>query len=214
MRKFWLAGMAAALLVAACSVISAGETPQAPEARRIGVVFIQQVFKNYNYARDMEERMKATYLPEQQRIEQEMARITEMERALQNNPLKPPGGNPWRKSMMEIEAARVELQSMQEEFATRVSQEEAALWLNMYNALQRSIKTIGDAYSYDLIIASPDIAISEEAVRSQNPMAFQNEIMMRRIQYVKDSANLTRVVTDLLNHRYRLNQQDPNANPL
>ncbi|MDR1536124.1 MAG: OmpH family outer membrane protein [Planctomycetota bacterium] len=216
MRKFpWRA-------VASCSAwllclfpgLAAGEAPQAPETRRIGIVFMQQVFKNYNYARDTEERIKAAFTPEQNRIEDEMKRVEELERALQNNPLKPPGTAQWRKSMMEIEAAKVEIQAMQEDFGKRVKNEEAAFWVNVYNAFQRSCRILAEYYQYDMIIAAPDPAISEDAIKAQDPMAIQQEILMRRIQYVHDRANLTQAITELMNQRYLKYQQDPQKNPL
>ena len=203
----------AVVLFAAFSSVRAGEQ-QAPEIKRIGIVYIQQVFKNYRYAQDTEERIKATFQPEQSRIEAEIARVQEMERGLQNNPLMAPGSAQWRKKMMEIEAAKLEVQSMQEEFGRRVREEEAAFWMNMYNAFQRSCKILGDYYKYDIIMAAPDPALSEEAVKAQDPMAIQQEILMRRIQYSSDRANLTPSITELLNARYAQHLQDPQRNAL
>lgn len=202
----------ALILSLSCAGLStAGE---APETKRIGIVFIQQVFKNYRYALDTENRIKTAFQPEQQRIEDEIRRIQELERSLQNNPLKPQGSAAWRKSMMEIEAAKVEVQGMQEDFGQRVRNEEAAFWMNMYNAFQRSCKILGEYYNYDVIIAAPDPTLSEEAIKAMDPMAIQQEILMRRVQYVNDRANLTNAITDLLNQRYAKHQQDPQANPL
>jgi Skp family chaperone for outer membrane proteins len=208
--------MCAAVLLTAFSMVSlhAGEQPQAPEVKRIGIVYIQQVFKNYRYATDTEERIKATFQPEQQRIEAEIARVQELERGLQNNPLMAPGSAQWRKKMMEIEAAKLEVQSMQEDFGNRVRQEEAAFWMNMYNAFQRACKILGDYYQYDIIMAAPDPALSEDAVKAQDPMAIQQEILMRRIQYASERANLTPSITELLNARYQQHLQNPQANPL
>ena len=200
-------------VMAASGFAMAGEAPQAPETKRIGIVYIQQVFKNYRYAVETEERIKATFTPEQQRIEGEIARVQQMERDLQSNPLKAPGSAPWRKSMMEIESAKVEVQAMQEEFGKRVREEEAAFWMNMYNAFQRACKILAEYYNYDIIIAAPDPALSEEAVKAMDPMAIQQEILMRRIQYVHDRANLTVSITELLNHRYSEHQRDPARNP-
>ena len=216
MRKFLLKLCVAAIAVAGLSMLpaDAGEAAQAPETRRIGIVYIQQVFKNYQYAKDTEERIKSAFQPEQQRIEAEIARVQEMERSLQNNPLKAPGSAPWRKSMMEIEGAKVEVQSMQEEFGRRVREEEAAFWTNMYNAFQRACRVLGDHYQYDIIIAAPDPALSEEALAAKDPMAIQQEILMRRVQYVRDTANLTLSITTVLNHQYQKHLQDPANNPL
>lgn len=216
MRKFMFVVPACVVVAMALAqtVACAGEAPQVPKTERIGVVYIQQVFKNYRYAQDTEERIRAAFQPEQTRIEGEISRVQEMERALQNNPLKPPGSSQWRKSMMEIEAAKVEVQAMQEEFSNRVREEEAAFWMNMYGAFQRTCKLLGEYYNYDIIIASPDSDLSEDAIRAKDPMAIQQEILMRRIQYVNDRANLTLSITELLNHRYREHLSDPNKNPL
>lgn len=208
-----LSVVAFVLTVGSLGMTVAGEAAQAPKTERIGIVYIQQVFKNYNYARDTEARIKASFQPEQTRIEGEIARVQEMERALQNNPLKAPGTAQWRKSMMEIEAAKVEVQAMQEEFGKRVRDEEAAFWMNMYNAFQRACKILAEYYNYDVIIAAPDPALSEEAVKTMDPMAIQQEILMRRVQYVHDRANLTVSITELLNHRYAEHQRDPSRNP-
>jgi Skp family chaperone for outer membrane proteins len=203
-----------ALAFLVMSSLSAGDAPQAPETKRIGIVFMQQVFKNYNYAKDTEERIKQAFTPEQNRIEDEMKRLGELERSLQNNPLKPPGSAQWRKAMMEIEAGKVEVQSMQEDFGKRVKTEEAAFWVNVYNAFQRACKILAEYYQYDMIIAAPDPAISEDAIKAQDPMAIQQEILLRRLQYVHDRANLTGAITELLNQRYVKYQQDPQKNPL
>ena len=204
-----------ALAIVSSGVIFAGEAAQqAPETKRIGVVFITQVFQNYDYAKATEERLKTSFLPDQQKLEAEVGRIQEMERSLQNNPLKPNGSPAWRKSMMEIESAKVEAQGMQEDFARRFREEEAAFWQNMYNAFQRACKILAEYYNYDIIIAAPDPALSEEVIKSNDPMAVQHEILMRRIQYVNDRANLTKSITDLLNHRYQQYLQDPQKNTL
>ena len=215
MLKFKFAMLVATFVLSGLgmSAAVAGEAPQAPKTERIGIVYIQQVFKAYRYATDTEERIRATFQPEQQRIEAEIQRVQEMERALQNNPLKPPGSAAWRKSMMEIEAAKVEVQAMQEDFGQRVREEEAAFWKNMYEAFQRTCKILAEYYNYDIIIAAPDPALSEEALKAMDPMAIQQEILMRRVQYVKDSANLTLSITELLNHRYNEYLRDPNKNP-
>jgi hypothetical protein len=162
----------------------------------------------------MEERIKTAFAPEQERIETEMRRVEDMERSLQTDPLKPPGSTQWRKRMMELEAAKVEIQSMQEDFGKRVRTEEANFWINVYNAFQRSCQILADYYQYDIIIAAPDATLSEDAVKAQDPMAIQQEILMRRIQYVHDRANLTQAITELLNQRYTRYQQDPQKNPL
>ncbi len=205
--------LVAVLFVAALSAAVAGEQ-QAPEVKRVGIVYIQQVFKSYKYATDTEERLKATFQPEQARIEGEIARVQEMERGLQNNPLMAPGSAQWRKKMMEIEAAKLEIQSMQEEFGKRVREEEAAFWVNMYNAFQRACKILGDYYKYDIIMAAPDPALSEDAIKAQDPVAIQQEILMRRIQYASEQANLTPSITELLNARYQQYLQDPQKNAL
>ncbi len=216
MVKYVYSLVLAGLFLAGWTVAAAGEAApaQAPETKRIGIVFIQQVFQNYQYAKDTENRIREAFQPEQTRIEDEVKRIQEMERALQNNPLKPPGGAPWRKSMMEIEAAKVEVQAMQEDFGKKVREEEAAFWMNMYNAFQRACKILAEYYDYDIIIAAPDPALSEEAIKAMDPMAIQQEILMRRVQFAHDRANLTKSITDLLNHRYQQHLQNPQTNPL
>ncbi|MCC8167496.1 MAG: OmpH family outer membrane protein [Planctomycetes bacterium] len=207
------AALVACAVCVVASAVQAGEAPQAPETKRIGIVYIQQVFQNYQYAKDTEGRIRDAFQPEQTRIEGEIARIQEMERALQNNPLMAPGSAQWRKKMMEIEGAKVEVQAMQEDFGKRVRDEEAAFWMNMYNAFQRSCKVLAEYYNYDIIIASPDPSLSEEAVKAMDPMAIQQEILMRRIQYVHDRANLTVSITELMNHRYAEHLRDPARNP-
>lgn len=208
-----LCAIAVCAVITIANIAAAGEAAQAPKTERIGIVYIQQVFKNYAYARDTEARIRSSFQPEQTRIEGEITRIQELERALQNNPLKAPGTAQWRKSMMEIEAAKVEVQAMQEDFGKRVRDEEAAFWMNMYNAFQRACKILAEYYNYDIIIAAPDPALSEEAIKAMDPMAIQQEILMRRVQYVHDRANLTVSITELLNHRYAEHQRDPSRNP-
>ena len=205
---------AVALFAVVAPDADAGQQQQAPEVKRIGIVYIEQVFKNYKYFTDAESRIKATFQPEQARIEAEIARVQEMERGLQNNPLMAPGSAQWRKRMMEIESAKLEVQSMQEDFGSRVRQEEAAFWMNMYNAFQRACKILGDYYQYDIIMAAPDPALSEDAVRAQDPMAIQQEILMRRVQYASERANLTPSIIELLNARYAQHLQDPQRNAL
>jgi Skp family chaperone for outer membrane proteins len=216
MMKFrlWRASALLALAVGSAFHLSAGDAPQAPETKRIGVVFMQQVFKNYNYAKDTEARIREAFTPEQIRIEDEIKRLEELERSLQNNPLKPPGSAQWRKAMMEIEGGKVEVQSMQEDFGKRVKTEEAAFWVNVYNAFQRACKILAEYYQYDMVIAAPDPAISDDAIKAQDPMAIQQEILLRRLQYVHDRANLTGAITELLNQRYAKYLQDPQKNPL
>lgn len=215
MSKLTVRVLAVVFAVAGCAASGfAGEAAQAPKTERIGIVYIQQVFKNYNYARDTEERIKTKYQPEQQHIESLITQVQNKERALSNDPLKVPGTPIWRKAMMEIEGEKVEIQAMQEEFGKKVREEEAAFWMNMYNAFQRSCKVLAEYYNYDVIIATPDPALSEEAIGAMDPMAIQQEILMRRVQYVHDRANLTSSITELLNHNYTKYLQNPTANPL
>ncbi|MCC8189721.1 MAG: OmpH family outer membrane protein [Planctomycetes bacterium] len=216
MRKYLSNPTLAMLMLAAAvgfSPLAAGEAAQAPQTKRIGIVFIQQVFKNYNYARDTEERIKNAFQPEQGRIEEEIRRIQQVERDLQNNPLKPTGSAPWRREMMTIEADKLEVQASQEDFGRRVREEEAAFWINMYGAFQRACKDLAEHYDYDVIMAAPDPALSDEAIAAKDPMAIQQEILMRRIQFAHTRANLTSAITDLLNQRYQLHLQDPQRNP-
>ena len=214
MSKLQYAALCAVLTVISLGSALAGEAQQAPETKRIGVVFMQQVFQNYQYAKDTEERLKSSFMPESDKLEAEVRRIQEMERALQNNPLKPANTPAWRRSMMEIETAKVEAQGMQEEFARKIREEEAAFWNNMYTAFQRACRILAEYYQYDIIIAAPDPTLSEEVVKALDPMAMQQEILMRRIQYVHDRANLTKSITDLLNHRYQQYLADPQKNTL
>ena len=202
------------LMIAGISRTLAGETPQAPETKRVAVVFIQQVFKDYQYAKDSEAAIKAKFEQDQQKIEQEIARIQEQEKALQNNPLIRPDSAQGRKAMLDLEGARIEVRSMQEDFSNRVRKEEAAFWQNMYAAFQRACKIYAEHFGYDVIIASPDPTISEEAIKASDPMAIQQEILMRRIQFVSDRANITKPITDLMNNRYKQYQKDPQKNPL
>ncbi len=205
---------AVALFAVLSPAAGADQRQQAPEVKRIGIVYMEQVFKNYKYFTDAEARIKATFQPDQARIEAEVARIQEMERDLQNNQLMPPGSPQWRKRMMEVETAKLEVQSMQGDFGSRVRQEEAALWQNMYNAFQRACKILGDYYQYDIIMTAPDPALSEAAVRTQDPMAIQQEILMRRVQYASARANLTPTILELLNARYAQHLLDPQRNAL
>lgn len=214
MRMFRLRFFAAVLALAVVVQVAAAGEYQAPETRRIGIVFIEQVFKNYRYAVDTQERIRAALDPENLRIEEEIRRIQEMERSLQNNPLKPPGSQLWRKGMMEIESAKVDLQTMQEDFGKRLRSEEAAYLMSMYTAFQRACKIIGDHYQFDIIIAAPDPALSEDAVKAMDPVAFNQEILMRRVQYANDRANITPTIIQLMNQRYQLHVQDPQKNPL
>lgn len=214
MLKFqWL--LACAVVVAmGLGAAAAGEAQQWPETKRIGVVYFENVFTNYNYAKDTDERLNQTYQPERQKIQDEIQRIQEQERSLQNNPLKPQGSPAWRKSMMEIETAKVELQANSEEFVRRFSEENSALVNTMFGAMQRACRVVAEYYKFDIIIIAPDPNLSENSVKALDPMAIQQEILVRSIQYVSERANLTKQVTDVMNHRYQQYQQDPNKNPL
>lgn len=213
MRKLLYVALGLALN-AALGAALAGEAPQWPETKRIGVVFFEQVFKNYQYAKDTEERLRTSYQPEEQKLEAEANRIQEMERALQNNPLKPQGSPAWRKSMMEIESAKVEAQSFQEEYVRRFREENAVFWQNMFVAFQRACRVVAEYYKFDMIVTAPDPGLSEEGTKAMDPVAVQQEFLMRNVQYVNERANLTKSVIDVMNHRYQQYLQDPNKNPL
>ncbi len=205
---------AALLFTVLSSAADAGQRQQAPEVKRIGIVYIEQVFKNYKYFTDADARLKATFQPEQARFEAEVARVQEMERNLQNDSAMPPGSPQWRMKMMEIETAKLQVQTMQGDFGSRVRKEETAIWLNMYDAFQRACKLLGDYYEYDIIMTAPDPALSEGALQAEDPMAVQQEFLMRRIQYSSTRANLTPTIIELLNARYAQYLQDPQRNTL
>lgn len=189
-----------ALLIACIgSTVSAGE-----ESRRllVGVVRIQQIFKDFKYAQDMEKSIRVEFEKEEKEIKSlEEQMKTKME-DLQNDPLIRPGGTKFKLGRLEIERLKVLRDDKVAKFRQDTAKRMAEFYREIYKRFRVAVNKYADHYKYDLIITAPDPELSDGTDAGNNPQAVQNEILLRRVQYVGSSTDVTKPVIELMNRIY------------
>jgi Skp family chaperone for outer membrane proteins len=197
--------LAIALLVASLSV-NAGEAPRAKYIPTLGVVKIQEVFKDYQYAKDQEAKIKASLKPQEDELVALQGKMKTRIEALKNNPMMRPNSKPWEIEMLEIKKMEVEFKDMQQTFNRMRRKHMAEYYRTVYAHFQAAIKKYAEYYKYDLIITAPDTELTPETDNDEDsPVALQNEILMRRVQYISKYVDITGPIIELMNTEYQKN---------
>lgn len=192
-----------ALLFAAtpCRDAFAGE--QAP---RIGVVRIQEVFKRYQYAVDMEKKIKEAFQTDEDEISALKKKIDEAKDRVRHDPLLEPNSLKARLLMLEIQKDQIVLEDKLNRFKQNTRKHMAEFYRNIYTDFRRNVDAFAKQYAYDLIITAPDRELSEESKDSDSPMALQNEILLRSVQYISPRADITEALLKTMNNEYARRQ--------
>lgn len=194
------------LAIVMCLVLNAGgvvageATATSKHVPKIGVVRIQALFKGYKYAKDQQESIKNEF----QKVEKELnalkKQMDDKMKALRDDALIRPRSTRWQLEMLEIQRLKIEYEDKVEKFKKSARKREAEFWRGVYMYFRRAVKEYGDHYGYDLIITAPDTELSPETTDS--PVAIQNEILLRRVQYIGKTVDLTDPILTHMNNKY------------
>lgn len=210
---------AAVVLVARGASLLAGEATKPEQTRpmRIGVIRVQDVFQEYQYAQDQEEKIKAEFDKEKNAIETLKKQIREKMERLKHDPLIRPGGRKWKLEMLEIKRLEIDLEHRQNKFQQDVRKRMAEFYRSIYQHFRAVVQKVGEDYQYDLIITapSPDLSTEGEEQSADKPEAVRTEILLRRVQYIgkRRGVDITQFVLDSMNKRYAEMKKKNAVNP-
>jgi len=187
-------------LVLALSFGQAGEAAVAPA--KIGVVRIQNVFKDFQYAKDQEAAIKAEFKKDEDGMTALKQQMEEKKKHLQADPLIGPGSKKFKLEALELRKLEVELEDKVDEFKKASRKRMAEFYRSIYEKFQKAVADVAARRGLDLVITAPDTDLSKEAEESDSPVAIQQEILLRHVQFIGPSCDITKEVLDQMNAQY------------
>ncbi len=184
----------------------AGEGNGAAAPRRIpliGIVRIQKIFKTYNYAKDLEKQIKGEFERDEKEIkdlkEKIKAKVKDLDGALTVR-----GSTQWKLKKNEIDRSMILLEDKERKFRKETAKRMAEFYKFIYDRFRVAVGKYAKYHSYDLIMTMPEPDLSPDAkdAKASNPQAIQNEILLRRVQYVGATTDVTKPVIELMNKLY------------
>ncbi|MBN2711223.1 MAG: OmpH family outer membrane protein [Planctomycetes bacterium] len=197
MKKILVAVAAFAFL----SQVSFAAEGQAPVAQKIGVIKIEQVFKEYKFAKEMETSIKKEFENDEKEMKDLDAQIRDKMDKLRNNPLIRPGGKSFKLGMLEIERLKIELDDKRATFKKESGKRMAESYKAIYEDFRLAVTNFAKHNKFDLVITAPDPELGTED-DSANPQAIINEIVLRRVQFVSENVDITKYIVDYMNQIY------------
>ncbi len=191
------------LLVAAVAILMS-VSARAEEARalRIGVVKIQDVFKEYKFAKVQEEKIKASFKGEEDSIDQLEKEIRAAQDKLSRDTLIERNSAAWKLQALEIQKKQITLDEKKQRFAKMTRQAMAEFYRSIYKDFRKVVELYSKEYKFDLVITAPETELSDDSEKSDSPLAIQNEILMRRVQYISPSVDITKQIIASMNNMY------------
>jgi len=182
---------------------------------RIGVVRVQDVFKDFQYARDQEQKIKDEFTKQKEQIEALKNQIDEKTQHLRHDPLIRPGSKKFLLERLEIQRLEIELEDMRKQFEQEVRKRMAEFYRSIYDQFRTVVLAVGEKYQYDLIITAPSPDLSKEGEGADNPEAIRTEILLRRVQYIgkRQGVDITDFVVQQMNDRYAKMKKAGTVNP-
>lgn len=193
--------LAACALALVAPVVGAGEKKDRPNPL-IGVVQIQKIFDEYAYAEDMEDTIKGEAEQAQKEINDIKNQMKEKMDSLKHDPMIKPGGTQWKLGMLEIERMKVMLDDKQAKFRKDFDKRRAEFYRTIYGHFRKAVDIYAKYHKYDLIITAPNPELSPESEKADSPSAIQNEILLRRVQYIGATTDVSGPILQLMNDRY------------
>jgi Skp family chaperone for outer membrane proteins len=191
-----------AFLSLALAALLLAPAASAGEGARIGVVRIQEVFTNYKYATDMEGKIKDAFKSDEEEIKELRAKIQMSQEEIVNDPLVERGSLKWKLAMIEIERNKAILEDKLEQFKKSTRRAMANFYRTIYHDFRQAVQRYGDQYKFDLIVTAPDKELSSESEGGDSPMAIQNEILLRSVQYISKRSDITPQIVQYMNALY------------
>lgn len=201
MRRTYAIGLAFFLL---CNTLAlAGEKAQ-PRKILIGVVRLQQIFEEYEGAKDMEGKIKATFEGDVAEIKKQEEALEKKKEELRSKVLLDPQSAAYQLAQLEIRRMSIVLQEKIKSYVRERQKARAEYFRSVYKLFRAQVKRFGEYHDYDLIITAPDPELSEMASDPKTPPeAVQNDILLRRVQFIGGkSIDITPVIVKMMNDAY------------
>ena len=170
-----------------------------PAASSVVVVRIEEVFRNSDYAKQMETQIRASFRQEEKEIEDLQKVIRTQQEKLQNDAFLAPDTYQYKKKVLELQILQLQLQDKAERFEKLSRTKMANYWRGVYADFQKAIKHLVKIRNYDIVITAPDVALSEKLEKSNAPEAIISEILRRQVQYVSPENDMTDEVIKIMN---------------
>ncbi len=170
---------------------------------RVGVVRIEEVFRQIDYIKEQEQVLRQEYEQDRARINSLQQQITEKQTELRQNPLITPQSPRFRKGMLEIQLMQVDLEEQYQQLRESLSKDTAEFWKSVYLQFQLAVKGYAEHYQLDLVITAPDAELAELEEREETPDRIQQQILMRRVQYLSPRIDITPQIIEMMNKEYQ-----------
>ena len=79
---------------------------------------------------------------------------------------------------------------------------------------QKALQEYATRRGYDAVITAPDTDLSKESEDSDSPVAVQNEILLRHVQFIGPACDISRDIVDLMNAYYQRSKARGNPKDL
>ncbi len=167
------------LAVITFSVISCNKTPETKEYKT-AYIDTQKLVEDYNQAKEISEKYKTKGEVMERELEVEAKKLEYEKSTFQQN-LKVKGEAWAQQKYGELQQRQQQLQYAQQGMIQQLQQESAKEMDTVYKSIKQQIKDFGKAKGYDYIYGTGDAAT---------------------VLYAKDSYDITKEVTKLINDKY------------
>lgn len=183
----------------ACLATTAHAQGVAAPPLKVGIIRIQQVFQNYTFAIEQEKAIKEGFQQQQDEINALGEQIKKEKDALVADTTTDRNSAVWQEKILKIQILEVRLKDKLERFQKMSRHARAEYYRSIYADFRRAVDTIAKRDQFDIIITAPDTELSKEVLENDSPMAIQNEILMRQMQFISPRVDITQAVTDQMN---------------
>jgi Skp family chaperone for outer membrane proteins len=203
MTKGRFIACAALLALAGALPLRAGEGRPDYPLPRVGVVRIEAIFDQLDYIREQRQRLEQAYAQDQAEIKRLQETIEARVAELRDNPLITPQSLRFQKEKLKIDEMRLDLEDRMRRFSSEVSKDRAEFYKSVYQQFQRAVNSYAQHYQLDLVITAPNPELSSEVEEADNPDRIQQEILMRRVQYLSPRVDITPQIIQMMNEEYQ-----------
>lgn len=190
-------------ILAALVCLVSAPCAQAAEGTRVGVVRIQEVFRKSEYAKQMEDKIRANFRQEEKEIDDLQKVLSDGQAKLQSNQLLDRDSFAYKEQVLNLQILELKLRDRMEKYAKNSRIQMAEFWRSVYADFQKAVGSIASTNQFDLIITAPDTQLSESGGASNAPEAVMSEVLQRRVQFVAPRIDITNQVIQVMNDTYR-----------
>lgn len=170
-----------------------------PTPTSVAVIRIEEVFRRSDYAKQMETQIRASFRQEEKEIEDLQKVIRTQQEKLQSDAFLAPDTYQYKKKVLELQILSLQLQDKMERFQKLTRTKMANFWRGVYSDFQKAVKHLVTVIKYDIVITTPDMALSDRLEKSNSPEAVIAEISRRQIQYIAPQNDVTEQIIKIMN---------------